>query len=83
MHTQVIIKGGTVGQTSIPSIDIHDIARACASYGIKNFFIVSPLLDQQKIVATFMEFWLSSDGAKYNENRHQAISKIRPVLFVR
>lgn len=80
MHTQVIIKGGTVGQTSIPSIDIHDIARACASYGIKNFFIVSPLLDQQKIVATFMEFWLSADGAKYNENRHQAISSIRPVL---
>lgn len=80
MHTQVIIKGGTVGQTSIPSIDIHDIARACASYGIKNFFIVSPLLDQQKIVATFMEFWLSPDGAKYNENRHQAISSIRPVL---
>lgn len=80
MHTQVIIKGGTVGQTSIPSIDIHDIARACASYGIKNFFIVSPLLDQQKIVATFMEFWLSPDGAKYNENRHQAISSIVPVL---
>ncbi len=80
MHTQVIIKGGTVGQTSIPSIDIHDIARACASYGIKNFFIVSPLLDQQKIVATFMDFWLSPDGAKYNENRHEALSKTKPVL---
>lgn len=81
MHTQVLVKddklGYRVGQTSIPSLDIHDVARSCTSYGIKNFFIVSPLIDQQEIVGTFMEFWLSPEGNQYNPNRHQAISSIK------
>ena len=76
MHTQVVLKGGAIGNTSIPSVDIHDIARSCATYGIKNFFIVSPLEDQQSIVKTFLDFWNSEDGKKYNANRQNAISRV-------
>ncbi len=81
MHTQVLVKSDNntlrVGETSIPSLDIHDIARSCTTYGIKNFFIVSPLIDQQDIVGTFIDFWLSPDGGEYNKNRQQAVKKIK------
>jgi hypothetical protein len=76
MHTQVVLKGGAIGNTSIPSVDIHDIARSCAPSGIKNFFIVSPLEDQQSIVKTFLDFWNSEDGKKYNANRQNAIARV-------
>lgn len=79
MHTEVLLKNGTVGQTSIPSLDIHDTARACATYGIENFFIVSPLNDQQEIVQTFMDFWQSDVGKKYNQTRYQALQCVKPV----
>lgn len=79
MHTDVLLKNGTVGQTSIPSLDIHDIARSCTTYGIKNFFIVSPLNDQQNIVETFIKFWRSDGGRRYNESRYEALKCIEAV----
>ncbi len=79
MHTDVMLKDGRIGQTSIPSLDIHDIARSCTTYGIKNFFIVSPLNDQQHIVETFINFWQSEGGKRYNESRYEALKCIETV----
>jgi tRNA (guanine37-N1)-methyltransferase len=80
MHTEVKLKDGTVGTTSITSIDLHDTARSCATYGIKNFFMVTPLVDQQAIIATFLDFWRSDFGKNYNQSRYHAISKVQPAL---
>jgi tRNA (guanine37-N1)-methyltransferase len=79
MHTDVNLKGGTVGNTSVASLDIHDTARACTTYGIKTFFIVTPLLDQQEIIKTFLGFWGSDQGKKYNESRSKAVSSVKLV----
>lgn len=79
MHTEVNLKDGRVGTTSIASIDIHDTARACATYAIENFFIATPLVDQQQIVKTFLGFWRSEQGTKYNPSRQHAVSIVRLV----
>jgi tRNA (guanine37-N1)-methyltransferase len=79
MHTQVMLKSGTVGTTSITSIDLHDTARSCSTYGIKNFFMVSPLADQQAILSTFMDFWKSEEGRLYNQSRYHAVNKVKPT----
>ena len=79
MHTQIVLKGGTIGQSSVASLDIHDIARTARTYGVENFFIVCPLIDQQKIIATFFDFWLSKAGQEYNLTRYNAIKAVRPV----
>jgi len=79
MHAQVKIRDGTIGTTSIVSIDLHDTARSSATYGVKNFFMVCPLTDQQAIMQTFFDFWLSETGKKYNPSRYAAVSKVRPA----
>jgi hypothetical protein len=82
MHADVYIKADgskTKGTTSIASIDIHDVARSCATYGIKKFFLVSLLDDQQTILQTFLEFWMSNSGRKYNETRFQALKSLVPT----
>ena len=79
MHSQVLIKDRGEGNTSIASLDIHDIARSSKTYGIKKFFIVSQLRDQQKILSTFLEFWNSQEGQKYNKNRSDAVSLVTPA----
>ena len=61
------------GVTSVTSIDIHDIARSCSTYGVEQYFIVTPLRDQQKIVGTLLDFWQKGIGADYNRSRHEAI----------
>ena len=76
MHSDVTLGDGTIGTTSVTSLDIHDIARSCKTYGIARYFIVTPLIDQQKIVRTLLDFWQTGGGVEYNSNRHQAFSQI-------
>ncbi len=79
MHTEVIVDQGRVGETSVTSLDVHDIARASATYGVKNVFVVTPLLDQQKILNKFLGFWHSDEGKKYNESRYNAVERVAPT----
>ncbi len=80
MHSEVLVaedKVSTkVGTTSVTSLDIHDIARSCTTYGIKNYFIVTPLIDQQAIVKTLLGFWQEGPGISYNNYRHEALSHV-------
>lgn len=76
MHNQILVKHGIEGNTSVASLDIHDIARSSATYGIKNYFIVTALEDQKKILDTFLGFWLSKEGKEYNLNRFDAVRRV-------
>lgn len=77
MHDEVLVgPDRQIGTSSVMSIDIHDIARSSATYGINQFFIVTPLIDQQKIVSHFLSFWQKSAGAEYNYTRHKALDLV-------
>lgn len=76
LHDGIVQKDGRIGTTSVTSLDIHDIARSARTYGLKGYFLVTPLLDQQDIVRTLLDFWKSREGAVYNESRHEAVSRI-------
>ncbi len=78
MHGEVIVgDGNQVGATSVTSIDIHDIARSSATYGIKNFYVTTPLADQQRIVEKLLTFWNTQVGINYNPHRHRALRRAR------
>lgn len=72
MHADVKLKDGRVGTSSVTSIDIHDVARSAITYGIKKYFVVTPLKDQQQIVQTLLDFW-ANEGKEYNVHRHLAV----------
>ena len=76
MHDQVLLPQNQVGTTSVTSLDIHDIARSACTFGILNYFIVTPLLDQQRIVERLLEFWKTGEGVDYNHHRHQAVRNV-------
>lgn len=76
MHDQVLLpspEGAVEGTTSVTSLDIHDIARSAQTYGLHGYFIVTPLVDQQKIVQTLLDFWIDGSGVTYNPHRHRAV----------
>ena len=76
MHTDIVVKGGKIGHSSVTSLDLHDIARSCATYGIKNTFMVSPLKDQTAIMHDLLSFWKSDEGKEYNKSRYDAVSRV-------
>ena len=76
LHSQVQLRSGEVGNTSVTSLDLHDIARSARTYDIKQYFMMTELVDQQRIVRRFLEFWESSAAIDYNPHRHEAVSRI-------
>lgn len=83
MHEEIVVDyEGTVGTSSVTSIDIHDIARSSKSYGIKQVFIVTPLIDQQKIVRKLLDFWHTGAGIEYNASRHEAVKQVDLVAHL-
>lgn len=78
MHDEVMLKEGRVGTSSITSIDIHDIARSAITYGLKKYFLVTPLEDQTTIAQTLIDFWLNQ-GRDYNIHRHESIKLVELV----
>lgn len=77
MHNDVITgDGDRVGTTSVTSLDMHDIARSAKTYGIKHYYLVTQLLDQQKIVRKLLDFWQTGSGVEYNASRHSAVKQV-------
>jgi tRNA (guanine37-N1)-methyltransferase len=78
LHSDVLVgEERSPGVTSVTSLDIHDIARSSKTYGIDEFFIVTPLVDQQKIVQKLLDFWTKGIGFDYNQCRYNAIQSVR------
>ena len=65
-----------MGTTSVTSLDIHDIARSAKTFDIKNFFLVTHLKDQQKVVQRLLDFWQKGEGITYNNQRYQAVKSV-------
>lgn len=83
MHDEIDLGEDKVGTTSITSIDIHDGARSARTYGVENFFLVTPLADQTMIAQTLLNFWVKGAGVEYNPHRHDAVSRVRVCASLR
>jgi tRNA (guanine37-N1)-methyltransferase len=77
LHNDVMLPNDLSGESSVTSIDIHDIARTSATYGIEKFFVVTRLKAQQEIVNKFLHFWHDEEkNRKVNESRSFALKNV-------
>jgi tRNA (guanine37-N1)-methyltransferase len=77
VHYPVLNKKQEIIGSAVTNLDIHDIARAGKTYGVNNFYIVTPFTDQQKLVGEIIEHWLHGYGAVSNSDRCEAFSLIK------
>jgi len=76
VHYPVLNKHGETVQTSVTNLDIHDISRSAVTYGVKNYFIITPDVEQARHVEKIRDFWLRGDGRSYNQDRSWALEVI-------
>ena len=76
IHYPVYNKFRDIVNTSITNLDIHDIARTCRTFGVKKFFVVTPLASQQEMLNRILAFWTKDVAAKYNPDRFEALSRL-------
>ena len=82
VHHPVYNKFGDVVTTSITNLDIHDIARSCKTFGLKKFFVITPLNTQELLLNRILKFWKSDIAKEYNNDRVQALSLIEYAVDI-
>src|SRR5688500_12375186 len=81
LHHSMRDKNGLVVTTAVTNLDIHDIARSSRTYGVKNYFLVNPLEEQQAVVKGIMGHWQGSGGRDYNPDRADAFERVKIVSW--
>jgi hypothetical protein len=76
LHHPVYDKHRDVVTTSITSIDVHDIARSCRTYGVAAFYVVTPVDGLRGLARKILRHWQEGEGATYNPNRAEALGRV-------
>jgi len=77
LHYPVLNKSGDTIASAVTPMDLHDISRAVRTYGVYQFFVVTPLKDQQKLVRRVRDHWIKGYGARYNPSRRKALEMVK------
>jgi hypothetical protein len=72
-------KNGKVIASAVSNLDLHDISRAAKTYGVRGFYVVTPLEDQRQLVRRIVSHWTKGFGAAYNPDRRDALHLLRVV----
>jgi len=73
LHHPVLDRTGKVVTTAVTNLDLHDIARASRTYGLRRYFVVTPLSSQRELVHRITDHWRTGHGAKANPRRAAAL----------
>ncbi|HJU60543.1 MAG TPA: tRNA (guanosine(37)-N1)-methyltransferase TrmD [Candidatus Binatia bacterium] len=77
LHYPVYDKNGQVVTAAVTNMDIHDIARSGKTYGIRGFYVVTPVKALQKLARKIIHHWEQGYGSQYNATRKQALALAR------
>ena len=72
LHYPVYNRAGQIVATSVANMDIHDIARSAKTYGLRRFFIVTPIAEQRELTDKILDHWKTGYGATFNPSRKEA-----------
>ena len=81
LHYPVYNKSRKVVATSLTTLDIHDIARASRTYGVKRYYVVQPIENHLWLARKLLSFWQSGHGREYNPKRWEALKIVEAVPY--
>ena len=79
VHHPVRARDGETVTTAITNLDVHDIARSARTYGLRGYFLVTPITAQRLLAERILDHWRTGAGAKRVPERTEALSLVRIV----
>lgn len=79
VHWPILDRAGNQVVTNVTNFDIHDIARAARTYGVRKYFIVNRLKEQLMFVSRVLEHWRVGAGSQLNPMRRTALHIVEPA----
>ena len=82
VHYPVVNRQGEELTTSVTNLDVHDIARSARTYGLRGYFVVSPIEAQHPVVQRIVDHWCSGAGKHRFPERGEAIALVELCLSI-
>lgn len=79
LHYPILNRNGQEVTTAVTNLDIHDISRSCRTFGLKEYYLVTPIEDQHEMVEKILSHWRSEHSRQYHPDRVEAVSLVRMV----
>jgi hypothetical protein len=77
LHHPMRDRTGGIVTTALTTLDLHDMARTCRSFGVARFYVVHPLEPQRAIAERILAHW-RGDAARH-DHRGDALARVRVV----
>lgn len=79
LHHPVTNRKGQLVTTAVTNMDIHDISRSCRTFGVSEYFLVTPIEDQHELVGRILSYWGTDSAREYHPKRVDAVQLARVV----
>ena len=76
VHYPVYNKAFKTITTAFTNLDVHDISRVCKTYGVKCFFLIQPVEEQQHLIERVLDHWIKGPGESFNPSRAEALKLV-------
>lgn len=76
LHHPVLDKNGQIVTTALTNMDVHDIARSARTYGVRRFYVVTPVRALRLLARKIMDHWETGYGSTYNLTRKEALELV-------
>ncbi|MGH7864459.1 MAG: RNA methyltransferase [Candidatus Binataceae bacterium] len=73
IHHPVLDRRGDIVTAAVTSLDIHDLARAARTYGVRAMYVVHPVAEQREFARTVIDHWRIGTGRKFDSRRKDAL----------
>lgn len=77
LHYPIVNRHGAQVTTAVTNMDIHDISRSARTFGVKKYFIVTPIPDQHELVERILGHWRKERSKTYHPDRVEALSLVQ------
>jgi len=77
VHHPVYDKNHHVVTTAVTNMDVHDIGRLSRTFGVRAFFVCTPVPTLHRLVRRIIRHWETGPGSTYNATRKEALSLVR------
>lgn len=76
LHYPMRNRRGEIVTTSMTSMDVHDIARTAKTYGVLQYYVITPLQTQREIARRLKGYWTEDERKRENSNRGEALELV-------
>jgi len=80
IHSPVVNRAKEIVTSSVTNLDLHDIARAGRTFGVRKYFVVHPSPDQHALNRRIIGHWQGSYGSTANPTRGDALELVQLVF---